>query len=302
VETIQQALPTARKEYEIQLFSALFDFHRTLSLVDQMRKMAASKVSFNAETLPFLDELQPVFVEWQSIADKFRPQLTKLLISVDKSMLSERLQAACGYFVPLMQPVAQKIADHPCRCKNKADAKDFEPLLSDLFLGLHEKIHLMQALIKTDAPSSESLLQARNTFVAPMEDLQPLVGNKKKGKEKKPQEKDKGTMYKVQRKAPAKNEIRPDAMDDMAVESMIHNMLEDGKPSPFLLDFIKMMRQKRAQEVPETSQAGARWMVEDDLRLRELFQEGTPIAQLAKEFNRTYGSIKARLKKLGLIE
>ena len=30
--------------------------------------------------------------------------------------------------------------------------------------------------------------------------------------------------------------------------------------------------------------------------------DGTPIAQLAKEFNRTYGSIKARLKKLRLIE
>lgn len=252
VETIQQALPTARKEYEIQLFSALFDFHRTLSLVDQMRKMAASKVSFNAECLPFLDALQPVFTEWQSIADKFRPQLTKLLLNGDRSLLRERLHAACGYFVPLMQPVAQKIADHPCRCKNKADAKDFEPLLSDLFLGLHEKIHLMQALIKTDEPSSESLLQARNTFVAPMEELLPLGGNKKKAK--------------TPSNSPSRGEKNP------------------------------------AQDVSETSQAGARWMVEDDLRLRELFQEGTPIAQLAKEFGRTNGSIRARLKKLGLVE
>ncbi len=299
VETIQQALPTARKEYEIQLFSALFDFHRTLSLVDQMRKMAASKVSFNAECLPFLDALQPVFTEWQTIADKFRPQLTKLLVSGDMNLLRERLRAACGYFVPLMQPVAQKIADHPCRCKNQADVKDFEPLLSDLFLGLHEKIHLMKALIKTDEPSSESLLQARNTFVAPMEELQPVIGNKKKAKKQTPS--NSPTRGETGRKA-AKNEYKGSDLDDMAVESMIHDMLEDGKPSPFLLDFIKMMRQKRAQEVPETSQAGARWTVEDDLRLRELFQEGTPITQLAKEFNRTYGSIKARLKKLGLIE
>lgn len=88
----------------------------------------------------------------------------------------------------------------------------------------------------------------------------------------------------------------------MAVEAMIHDMLEEGKPSPFLLDFIKMMRQKRVQAKPETPQAGARWMVEDDLRLRELFKEGTPIAQLTKEFNRTYGAIRSRLKKLGLIE
>jgi hypothetical protein len=88
----------------------------------------------------------------------------------------------------------------------------------------------------------------------------------------------------------------------MAVEAMIHDMLQEGKPSSYLLDFIKMMRQKRTQEVPEISQAGARWMVEDDMRLRELYQEGTPIAQLAKDFNRTYGAIRSRLKKLGLIE
>jgi len=88
----------------------------------------------------------------------------------------------------------------------------------------------------------------------------------------------------------------------MALEAMIHDMLEEGKPSSYLLDFIKMMRKKPAQDKPAASQAGERWMVEDDLRLRELFQEGTPIAQLASDFNRTYGAIRSRLKKLGLIE
>jgi len=207
-----------------------------------------------------------------------------------------------------MEPVAQKIADHPCRSKNKADVSDFEPLLSDLFLVLHEKMHLMQSLLQTDFPSSESLLQARNTFVAPMDDLQPLMEKPKKVT-KGQSTKDKGTKP---TKRPAKNEIRPDALDDMAVEAMIHDMLEEGKPSSYLLDFIKMMRKKPAQDKPSqdrsassspsASQAGERWMVEDDLRLRELFQEGTPIAQLARDFNRTYGAIRARLKKLGLIE
>ena len=308
VETVNQALPTARKEYEVQLFSALFDFHRTLSLVDQMRKVAAKAVSFNEETLPWLESLQPVFSEWQSITEKFRPQLTKLLLHGDKAMLCRRLQAACQYFLPLMEPVAQQVANHPCRSKNKSDVSDFEPLLNDLFLVLHEKIHLMQSMLKTDEPSSESLLQARNNFVAPMADLQPLIekpgassrrngksGLRLEGKTSKPK-----TQKPV--KGPAKNEYKGSDLDDMAVEAMIHDMLEDGKPSPFLLDFIKMMRQKRAQDVPETSQAGTRWMVEDDLRLRELFQEGTPIAQIAKEFNRTQGAIRSRLKKFGLIE
>jgi hypothetical protein len=175
VEVVNQALPKARKEYELQLFSALFDFHRLISLVEQMRKVAVTKVSFNMETLPFLEELTPQFSEWQSVADKFRPQLTRLLLSAAKQQLKERLDAAAYYFLPLLGLVAVKVAHHPCRSKNKADVSDFEPMLSDLFLTLHEKIHLMQSLIKTDEPSSETLLQARNNFVAPMAELQPLM-------------------------------------------------------------------------------------------------------------------------------
>ena len=300
VETVNQALPKARKEYEVQLFSALFDFHRTLSLVEQMRKVAAKAVSFNEETLPWLDSLQPVFSDWQSIAEKFRPQLTKLLLHGDKTMLCGRLQAACQYFLPLMEPVVQQVANHPCRSKNKGDVSDFEPLLNDLFLVLHEKMHLMQSLLKTDEPSSESLLQARNNFVAPMADLQPLMEKPQK-KTKAPKKEPKPKASKPV-KGPAKNEYKGGALDDMAVEAMIHDMLVEGKPSPFLLDFIKMVKQRRNPAPAPQQRFGERWMVEDDLRLRELFLEGTTIAQLAKEFNRTQGAIRARLKKFGLIE
>jgi hypothetical protein len=183
-------------------------------------------------------------------------------------------------------------------------------------------MHLMRSLLQTDFPSSESLLQARNTFVAPMDELNkpnPSPSLKGRGKKSNSDPSRKGQSGKVPstKSKAAPNEIRPDAIDDMALEAMIHDMLEEGKPSSYLLDFIKMMRKKPAQDKPaqdkpaqgkpttsspSPSQAGERWMVEDDLRLRELFQEGTPIAQLARDFNRTYGSIRARLKKLGLIE
>ena len=303
VETVSQSLPRARKEYELLLFSALFDFRRMMSLIEQMRKIARKAVSFNEETLPFLEQLVP-FTEWQTVADKFRPQLTKLLISNDPSMLKQRLIAASQYFVPMLEQVVEHVAAHPCRSKNKADVSDFEPLMNDLFLGLHEKLHLMRSLMTTDAPSSESLLEARNTFVAPMSELQPIMEKSKKVT------KEQGT--KSQRKVPrryAHNEIRPDAMDDLALEAMIHDMLEEGKPSPYLLDFIKMMRQKRAERLPvsdegalATNYAGKPWKIEDDLRLRELFFEGTTVVQLAQEFSRTTGAIRSRLKKLGLVE
>ena len=244
VEIVNHALPTARKEYEIQLFCALYDFHRMLSLVDQMRKVAAKAVSFNEETLPWLEKLQPVFLEWQAVADKFRPQLTKLLLNGEKTLLRERLQAACRYFLPLMEPVAQQVANHPCRSKNKGDVSDFEPLLNDLFLVMHEKIHLMQSLLKTDEPSSESLLQARNDFVAPMDEMQPLIEKKSQKSKGASGHSDKCRKTLKPIKGPAKNEYKGSALDDMAVEAMIHDMLQEGKPSPYLLDFIKMLRGK----------------------------------------------------------
>ena len=302
LETANQALPRARKEYEILLFNALFDFHRAMSLVEQMRKIAQKAVSFNTETLPFLEQLAPTFSEWQLVADKFRPQLTKLLISNNPAMLKQRLNAASRYFVPMLEKVAQQVAEHPCRSKNKADVSDFEPLMNDLFLGLHEKIHLMHSLEKTETPSAESLLQARNTFIAPMSELQPIMekpAKKTKGEGRKAKDTPKRPM-----KGPAKNEIKPDAVDDLAVEAMIHDMLEEGKPSPYLLDFIKMMKQKRTPtgQTDGTNYAGKPWKVEDDLHLRELFLEGTTVAQLAQEFSRTQGAIRSRLKKLGLVE
>ena len=304
MEAVNQALPQARKEYELQLFSALFDFHRMISLVDQMRKIVVEKVSFNSDSLLFVENLRPKFMEWQTVADKFRPQLTKLLLSGNKELLKQRIDAAIAYYLPLMAPIAQEVANHPCRSKNKADVNDFEPLLNDLFLGLHEKMHLMKSLSETEVPSSEALLQARNTFVAPMSELQPIM--EKPAKKAKTPKEPKPRVPKRPAKGPAKNEIKPGAVDDMVVEAMIHDMLQDGKPSPFLLDFIKMVRQKRGNGSPVTGKgtnyAGQPWKIEDDLRLRELFLEGTTIAQLAQEFNRTYGSIKARLKKLGLTE
>ena len=125
----------------------------------------------------------------------------------------------------------------------------------------------------------------------------------KKTKTPKESKAPKSSTSKRPAKGPAKNEIKPGAVDDMAVEAMIHDMLEEGKPSPFLLDFINLIRKKRnPAPTPETSLAGQPWKVEDDLRLRELFLEGTTVAQLAQEFNRTTGSIRARLKKLGLTE
>ncbi|MBR1426623.1 MAG: AAA family ATPase [Paludibacteraceae bacterium] len=256
MDAVSQSLPTARKEYEIQLFTTLFDFRRMLSLQEQMCKLVGKTVSFNAPALPFLQGLGPTFAEWQSVAEKFRPQLQRLLLSGNTARLQQRLCAAAQYFVPLLEDMAQQVSTHPCRSKNKGDVADFEPLLSDLFLGLHEKIHLMRSFRPDAVASSESLLQARNHFAAPMDDLRPVMekpakktpaknsptfGRKKSAVSSRTPSPDLS-------ESPLKGRPLPDPEDDLAVEAMIHDMLEEGTPPPYLLEFVRMMREAKARQ------------------------------------------------------
>ena len=56
----------------------------------------------------------------------------------------------------------------------------------------------------------------------------------------------------------------------------------------------------RARNRPDG--AGAAWSAEEDERLKQEFQEGMTMAEMARQHSRTRGGIKARLKKHGLIE
>lgn len=56
----------------------------------------------------------------------------------------------------------------------------------------------------------------------------------------------------------------------------------------------------RARNRPDG--AGAAWSAEEDERLKQEFQEGMTMAEMARRHSRTRGGIKARLKKHGLIE
>ena len=56
----------------------------------------------------------------------------------------------------------------------------------------------------------------------------------------------------------------------------------------------------RARNRPDG--AGAAWSAEEDERLKQEFQEGMTMAEMARQHSRTRGGIEARLKKHGLIE
>jgi len=50
------------------------------------------------------------------------------------------------------------------------------------------------------------------------------------------------------------------------------------------------------------SSAYAPWSLDDDEHLREMFRVGTPTREMAAALGRSHGSIRGRLRRLGLIE
>ena len=168
-EQAKSTLGQAEKEYQLQLLTELYNFARLLNLTEQMQKHVAKCVSFNRETMPFLEALRSEMKELQPVAEKFQGQLAKIILSSggekSQEFLQQRMAAAADYFVPKVALMSQHAGAHPCRCKNKEDAGDFDTIMGNLFLVLMQKARLMQIVAK-DA-TTEAYLHAKSRFVAP---------------------------------------------------------------------------------------------------------------------------------------
>ena len=172
-EETEQRLPNARMEYRLQLFNSLFDLSRTNNLITQLQNKVAESVSFNPQTRPFLNQLQERCTPLLPVTDKFRAQLTKILLAGNVPLLHQRLTAAAGYFSPILNEIADNISHHPCRCKNKADAEDFQILITDLYLSVTLALHLIDAVAQNAA--TEHFLEEKSRFCAPAMNVTNIV-------------------------------------------------------------------------------------------------------------------------------
>lgn len=199
--TIEQSaaiLGSATKEYQLQLFSGIYDVNNLLTMVEQLQRHVAKCVSFNEETQPFLDELKRQILEMADVSDKFQKQLTKIIYSdrndiyascdadgdvrAPSGYLQHRMTAAAGYFAPKFLMLAVKVSGHPCRCKNKTDASDFDTIINDLYLMLAQKAALMQAVAKE--PTTDAYLTTKSKFVVTPMQTQSVFGKPVKNKTK----------------------------------------------------------------------------------------------------------------------
>ena len=83
-------------------------------------------------------------------------------------------------------------------------------------------------------------------------------------------------------------------MDHLAVAPQKEHVQSIKTPKRIALDSY-ISQQKLVHE-----NAYERWTFEDELLLKSLFQEGLSIKEIASQLGRNEGSIRSRLKKMGL--
>ncbi|MBR1786892.1 MAG: HRDC domain-containing protein [Paludibacteraceae bacterium] len=356
--TIEQSaaiLGSATKEYQLQLFSGIYDVNNLLTMVEQLQRHVAKCVSFNAETQPFLDELKRQILEMADVSDKFQKQLTKIIYSdrndiyascdadgdvrAPSGYLQHRMMAAAGYFAPRVQNWADIVSRHPCRCKNKADASDFDTIINDLYLMLAQKAALMQAVAKE--PTTDAYLTTKSKFVATPMQTQSVFGKPVKNKTKEAkvansneQQEDKKLFERLRQlrlliakedNVPAYIVFSDKTLHELATykpttlstfeqvngvgkkkiesygERFVMSICEYLNKSYTRQDAVSNTEQTYMQEQKDKyEKAYAKWTLEEEQHLTEMKQSGFSIKTLVEVLKRNKGGIISRLRKLGL--
>lgn len=73
-----------------------------------------------------------------------------------------------------------------------------------------------------------------------------------------------------------------------------------NKPEVLRAFYTILKHTESLRDLPEN--AGKPWTKEDDALLMQLYKSGSNIKELKEEFNRTSGSIRSRLKYLGVLQ
>ena len=354
-EQVSEQLSMATKEYQLLLFTELYDVRRLLSIIELLQRHVVKCVSFNAETMPFLDELKRSVFGLVDVSEKFQKQLAKITfwnkeqgakskdiqtesLKNQQDYLQQRLSAAAGYFVPKVQSLAEAVSSHPCRCKNKADASDFDTMISDFYLILSQKAALMQAV--SQEPTTDAYLKAKSKFVATPMQTQSVFEKPTKTKNTKEVSNDKSQEDKILfeklrllRLQIAKEEnvrayvIFPDkSLHELATHkptslSQMEQIYGVGKNkiSKYGEQFVKTiceylgksgdMQQDVVLE-PDVSymqkqkeiyeKAYEKWTREEEHKLVEMRQSDSTIKALVETLKRNKGAIISRLRKLGI--
>lgn len=162
IQTIEQNLQPAQKEYLTTLLCALFDFKEHTEQLYSLQRMANNMTSLQIPPNQYITDLITPLLELHGVGERFQQQIRQLMYNDQLDKLQERLQAACQYYAPKIYELLKEMSDCPLRSNNQSDSAQLKQSILDIYAALSRKAYLQAQMAQN--VTVEAYFEARKTY------------------------------------------------------------------------------------------------------------------------------------------
>ena len=162
IQTVEQNLQPAQKEYLTTLLCALFDFKEHTEQLYSLQRMANSMTSLQIPPNQYISDLISPLLDLHGVGERFQQQIRQLMYHDQLDKLQERLQAACQYYAPKIYDLLKEMSDCPLRSNNQSDSAQLKQAILDIYAAISRKAYLQAQLARR--VSVEAYFDARKSY------------------------------------------------------------------------------------------------------------------------------------------
>ena len=162
IQTIEENLQPAQKEYLTMLLCALFDFREHTEQLYALQRMANSMTSLQIPPNQYISDLITPLLELHGVGERFQQQIRQLMYNDQLDKLQERLQAACQYYAPKIYELLKDMSDCPLRSNNQSDSAQLKQSILDIYAAISRKAYLQAQMAQK--VTVEAYFSARKTY------------------------------------------------------------------------------------------------------------------------------------------
>ena len=162
LQTIEQNLQPAQKEYLTSLLCALFDFKEHTEQLYSLQRMANNMTSLQIPPNQYISDLISPLLDLHGVGERFQQQIRQLMYHDQQDKLQERLQAASQYYAPKLYELLKAMSDCPLRSNNQSDAGQLKQSILDIYTALSRKTYLQAQMAKV--ATVETYFEARKNY------------------------------------------------------------------------------------------------------------------------------------------
>ena len=162
IQTVEQNLQLAQKDYLTTLLCALFDFKEHTEQLYSLQRMANNITSLQISSDQYITDLIAPLLDLHGVGERFQQQIRQLMYHDQLDKLQERLQAACQYYAPKIYDLLKEMSDCPLRSNNQSDSAQLKQAILDIYAAISRKAYLQAQMARR--VSVEAYFDARKSY------------------------------------------------------------------------------------------------------------------------------------------